>query len=170
MRRETVKQKGSSSMATKQEITDGMAQLIVQAKRVGALLDEQGDWETQRPAGWTPREMFCHIAATGGMIAQMGPALLAGPEDADMTQSTNITDLNAQTLASMQALTPQQLVAMVETNYTNASNWVQTLSDEELQSKKTFAQMTMPASELLANIGVLHANHHLYEAALRVAF
>jgi hypothetical protein len=30
--------------------------------------------------------------------------------------------------------------------------------------------MTMPASELLANIGVLHGNHHLYEAALRVAF
>jgi hypothetical protein len=157
-------------MTTKQEIVDGMQQLIVQSRRVGKLLDDQGDWETKRPAGWTPREMFCHIAATGGMIAQMGPALLAAPEDADMTQSTSIGDLNAQTIASMQALTPEQLVEMVATNYTKAAEWVQSIPDDQFQSKKTFAQMTMPASELLANIGVLHANHHLYEAALRVAF
>jgi hypothetical protein len=147
-----------------------MQQLIVQARRVGKLLDEQGDWETTRPAGWTPREMFCHIAATGGMMAQMGPAMLAAPEEADMTVSTSINDLNAQTLASMQALTPEQLVEMVETNYTKAAEWVQSIPDDQLQAKKTFAQMTMPASELIANIGVLHGNHHLYEAALRVAF
>jgi hypothetical protein len=157
-------------MTTQKEISEGMRHLIVQAKRVGKLLDEQGDWETTRPAGWTPREMFCHVAATGGMIAQMGPALLAAPEAADMTQSTNITDLNAQTLASMQQLQPAQLVEMIDTNYTKAAEWVDGLSDDELQAKKTFAQMTMPASEILANIGVLHANHHLYEAALRVAF
>jgi DinB superfamily len=157
-------------MTTQKEISDGMRQLIVQAKRVGKLLDEQGDWETTRPAGWTPREMFCHVAATGGMIAQMGPALLAAPEAADMTQSTNITDLNAQTLASMQQLEPAQLVEMIETNYAKAADWVETIPDDQLQAKKTFAQMTMPASEVLANIGVLHANHHLYEAALRVAF
>jgi hypothetical protein len=157
-------------MTTKQEIADGMQQLIVQAKRVGKLLDEQGDWDATRPAGWTPREMYCHIAATGGMIAQMGPALLSAPEDSDFTQSTSITDLNAQTIASMQALTPQQLVDMVEQNYTKAAEWVQTIPDDQFNSNKTFAQMTMPASELLANIGVLHANHHLYEAALRVAF
>ena len=157
-------------MTTKQDIVNGMQQLVVQAKRVGTLLDEQGDWEVTRPAGWTPREMFCHVAATGGMIAQMGPALLAAPESADMTTSTNITDLNAATLASMQALTPPQLVAMVETNYGKAAEWVQSIPDDQLASQKTFAGMTMPASELLSNIGVLHGNHHLYEAAMRVAF
>jgi len=157
-------------MSAKQEIVDGMQQLIVQAKRVGKLLDDQGDWEVTRPAGWTPREMFCHIAATGGMIAQMGPALLSAPEDSDFTQSTNISDLNAQTLASMQALTPAQLVEMVEQNYSKAAEWVKTIPDDQLAANKSFASMTMPASELLANIGVLHANHHLYEAALRVAF
>jgi hypothetical protein len=114
-------------MATKQEIVDGMQQLIVQARRVGKLLDEQGDWEAKRPAGWTPREMYCHIAATGGMLAQMGPALLAAPTESDFTQSTSIADLNAQTIASMQALTPQQLVEMVETNYKKAADWVHNL-------------------------------------------
>jgi len=157
-------------MATKQEITDGMAQLVVQAKRVGALLDAQGDWDTKRPAGWTPKEMFCHVAATGGMLAQMGPAMLAAPESADMTQSTDIGQLNAQTVSSMSAMTPQQLVQAIEANYAKAIEWVQSIPEDQLQSNKTFAQMTVPASEILANIGVLHGNHHLYEAALRVAF
>ena len=157
-------------MATRQEIVDGMQQLIVQARRVGRLLDDQGDWEVQRPQGWTPREIFCHIAATGGMIAQMGPALLSAPEDSDFTQSTSIANLNAQTIASMQALTPQQLIELVETNYNKAAEWVGSIPEDQLQSPKTFAQMTTPASDLIANVGVLHANHHLYEAALRVAF
>lgn len=157
-------------MATKAEITNGMEQLIVQAKRVAKLLDEQADWDTKRPAGWTPKEMYSHIAATGGMIVSMGAGLLAAPEDADMTQSTNIGDLNAQTVNSMAAMTPEQLVQALETNYTKAIEWVNGLSDDQLAAKKTFAQMKMPASELLANIGVLHGHHHLYEAALRVAF
>ena len=157
-------------MATKAEIVTGMEQLVVQAKRVGRLLDETGDWEAQRPAGWTPREMFCHVAAVGGMIAQMGPAMLAAPETADMTQSTSIADLNAQTITSMQALTPPQLVQMIETNYGKAADWIGGLSEEQLQANKTFAQMTLPTSEIISNLGILHGNHHLYEAALRVAF
>jgi hypothetical protein len=157
-------------MATKQEIVDGMQQLIVQAKRVGKLLDEQGDWDAQRPAGWTPREMFCHVAAVGGMIASMGPQMLSAPESFDMTQSTNIGDLNAQTIASMAAMTPEQLAEMIERNYQKAAAWVESIPEDQLQSQKTFAQMTMPASDLICNIGVLHGNHHLYEAALRVAF
>lgn len=157
-------------MATRQDIANGMAQIIVQSKRVAALLDAQGDWETQRPAGWTPREMFCHVAATGGMLAQMGPGMLAAPETFDMTQSTNIGDLNAQTLAKMDGMTPAQLVELIETNYNKAAEWVQTLTDEQLAAPKTFAQMKVPASDILANVGVLHGNHHLYEAAMRVAF
>jgi hypothetical protein len=104
------------------------------------------------------------------MMAQMGPAMLAAPEAADMTQSTNITDLNAQTLASMQQLTPPQLVAMIETNYGKAIEFVKGIPDDQLQVKKTFAQMAVPVSDIIANIGVLHGNHHLYEAAMRVAF
>jgi hypothetical protein len=87
-----------------------------------------------------------------------------------MTQSTSIGDLNAQTLASMTDMTPQQLVQMIETNYAKAIEWVQGVPDDELQANKTFAQMTIPASDIIANVGVLHGNHHLYEAALRVAF
>jgi hypothetical protein len=157
-------------MATKEDIVTGMQQVIAQARRVSKLLDDQGDWDAKRPAGWTPKEMFCHVAAVGSMIGSMGPQMMSAPAEFDFTASTNIGDLNAQTVASMQAMTPAQLTAAIEENYSKAMEFVKTLGDEQLQSPKTFAQMTMPAADLLCNIGVLHANHHLYEAALRVAF
>jgi hypothetical protein len=157
-------------LATKQDIVNGMQEVISQAKRVSALLDEQGDWDATRPAGWTPKEMFCHVAAVSGMIATTGAGLLSAPEDADFTAGTNITDLNAQTVSSMAGMTPQQLTQAIEANYGKAIEFVKTIPDDQFQSKKTFAQMKMPVSDLLGNIAVLHANHHLYEAALRVAF
>ena len=157
-------------MTTKQEILSGMEEVIAQAKRVSALLDDQGDWEMTRPAGWTPKEMFCHLASVSGLLATTGPGLLAAPEDADFTASTNVTNLNAQAVASMSGMTTQQLTQAVVTNYGKAIEFVKTISDEQMQTPKTFAQMKMPVADLLANIGVLHANHHLYEAALRVAF
>jgi hypothetical protein len=157
-------------MATKQEIIDGMQQVVSQAKRVSKLLDDQGDWESKRPAGWTPKEMFCHVAAVSGMIASTGPQLLAAPAEFDMTTSTDIGQLNAQTVSSMAGMTPAQLTQAIEANYGKAMEFVQGIPEDQLQSPKTFAQMTMPASDLISNIGVLHANHHLYEAALRVAF
>lgn len=157
-------------MTTKQEILSGMEEVIAQAKRVSALLDDQSDWEATRPAGWTPREMFCHLASVSGLLATTGPGLLAAPEDADFTASTNVTDLNAQAVAAMSGMTPQQLTQAVITNYGKAIEFVKSISDEQLQTPKTFAQMRLPVADLLANIGVLHANHHLYEAALRVAF
>lgn len=157
-------------MTTKQEIISGMEEVIAQAKRVSALLDDQGDWEAKRPAGWTPKEMFCHLASVSGLIAATGPGILSAPESADFTASTNVTDLNAQAVASMAAMTPQQLTQAIVTNYGQAIEFVKGIPDEQLQTPKTFAQMKMPVADLLANIGVLHANHHLYEAALRVAF
>lgn len=157
-------------MATKEQIISGMEEVVSQAKRVSALVESQGDWDTRRPAGWTPKEMFCHVAATSGMIASMGPQLLSAPADFDFTTSTNITQLNEQTVSSMAQMTPAQLTDAIVENYSKAVEFVKSLPDDQLQSPKTFAQMQLPASDLLANIGVLHANHHLYEAALRVAF
>lgn len=157
-------------MATKEDIVRGMQEVITQAKRVSELLEREGDWDATRPAGWTPKEMFCHLAAVSGMIATTGAGLLSAPEDADFTQSTNVTDLNAQTVQSMAGMTPQQLTQAIEANYGKAIEFVKGIPDDQFQLNKTFAQMKMPVSDLLGNIAVLHANHHLYEAALRVAF
>lgn len=156
-------------MANKDSIVMGMRQVVVEAKRVSTLLDRLGDWDVKRPQGWTPKELFSHLASAAGMVPAMGPGMLAAPADSDLTANADIGQMNAQAVSSMAAMAPSQIVSMLEANYAKAIEWVQTLPDDQLGQEKTFAQATQPAGDILETITVLHANHHLYEAATRIA-
>jgi hypothetical protein len=155
-------------MATKEAIISGIGEVVTEAKRVAGILDERADWDTKRSQGWTPKEMFSHLAATAGMFPMMGPALLNAPEDADMTQSNDISQLNAASIASLANLTPAQIVEALETNYGKTVEWIKGLDEAQMARKMTFAQLKVPAGDILENIAVLHANHHLYEAVMPV--
>jgi DinB superfamily len=157
-------------MSTKQDLIEGMSGVVVEAKRVSKLLDDQGDWDVKRPAGWTPKEMFSHIASVSEQIATTGPGLLGAPEDFDFTASTNVTEMNAKVVAAMANKSPQELTQAIIANFGKLGAWVETLSDEQLSTPKTFAQMKMPVSDMLGNIAILHAHHHMFEAAIRTAF
>lgn len=156
-------------MATKEAIISGIQTVITESKRVASILDERNDWETKRSQGWTPKEVFSHLASVAGMFPMMGPAMLSAPEDADMTQSNDIAQLNAASIASLEKLTPAQLVQAIEKNYGKTIEWLKALDDAQMERKMTFAQLTVPAGDILENIAVLHANHHLYEAVMPVA-
>jgi hypothetical protein len=156
-------------MASKDTIVQGMRQVVVEAKRVSGVLDRLGDWETKRPQGWTPKEIFSHLASTAGIIPAMGPGMLAAPVGSDLTTNTDISQLNAQSIAAMTSMTPSQIVAVLEANYGKAMEWVQSVPGDQLDQEKTFAQANLPAGDILETIAVLHANHHLYEAAMRIA-
>ena len=157
-------------MTAKQEIIAGMRGVIDQSRRVSALLDQQGDWDVRRPTGWTPKEMFCHLAIVGGWIASSGPELLSAPEDSDFTANNNVTELNERSVAAMKDMTPPQLTQAIALNFGKVIDFVEGIPDERFQEPMTFAQMKMPVNDFFGNIGVLHANHHLFEAALRTAF
>ena len=43
-------------MASKQEMIEGMEFVRAQAKRTASLIDP-GDWDLNRPQGWTPKEI-----------------------------------------------------------------------------------------------------------------
>lgn len=156
-------------MATKETIVSGIEGVVTEAKRVAAILDERSDWDTKREQGWTPREIFSHLASVAGMFPAMGPAMLSAPEDADLTQSNNIAQLNAASIASLAGKTPAQLVEAIESNYGKTMEWVNALDDAQMARQMTFAQLRAPAGDILENIAVLHANHHLYEAVMPVA-
>lgn len=156
-------------MATKQDIVSGIQQVIVEAKRVAQILDSRSDWDNKRVQGWTPREVFSHLASAAGMFPMMGPAMLSAGEDADLTQANDIGQLNAASIASLASLTPAQLVKALETNYGKTIEWVNSLSDEQMAAKMTFAQLKVSAGDILENIAVLHAGHHLYEAVMPIA-
>jgi len=155
-------------VATKETIISGMQQVIAEAKRVGAILDESGDWDVERQQGWTPKQMLSHVAAVGGMLPMSAPMLLSAAEDADFTQSTDIGALNAQSVAAMKDMSGPQIVQALEANYGKAIEWVKTLPDEQLALRRTFAKQTNHAGDILETISVLHANHHLYEAVIRI--
>jgi hypothetical protein len=155
-------------MATKEAIISGIQGVVTEAKRVAAILDERADWDTKRSPGWTPREMFSHLASVAGMFPMMGPAMLNAPEDADMTQSNDIGQLNAASIASLANLSTAQLVEALEANSAKTIEWIKALDDAQMTRKMTFAQLKVPAGDILENIAVLHANHHLYEAVMPV--
>ena len=156
-------------MATKQDIVDGIGTVVAEARRVAGILDARSDWETKRDQGWTPREIFSHLAATAGMFPAMGPALLSAPPDTDMTVNTSIAQLNAASIASLSGMSTAQLVEALQANYGKTIAWVNGLTDEQMARQMTFAKLTVSAGDVLENIAVLHANHHLYEAVMPVA-
>ncbi len=157
-------------MSARQDIVGGLQGVIAQSQRVSALLEEQGDWDVKRPAGWTPKEMFCHLAIVGGWMASTGQQLISAAEDSDFTAENNVTELNAQSVAAMKDMTPPQLTQAIAVNFGKVIELVEGIPEEQFQQPMTFARMKMPVNDFFGNIGVLHANHHLFEAALRTAF
>jgi hypothetical protein len=156
-------------MATKEELLNGLQFVPQQAKRVAGILDSQGDWDTKRSQGWTPKEMFTHVAVTAGMIPAMGPGMIAAPESAELTAGLDIASMNAASVGSMASMDSGQIVETLTANYAKLSDWVKGLTDEQLQGKHTFLTMSLSAADLLMTLTVMHSVHHVYEAQLPVA-
>jgi hypothetical protein len=147
---------------------DGLQFVPAQARRVAGLLDAANQWDTRRVEGWTAKEMFVHVAATVGMMPKMGPNVLKAPADAEVTDGIDIAEFNEQGVASMRSLDVKQAVETLSANCGTLSDWVKSLTDEQLASKHKFRGMPMPMFDLLMTVTVMHPIHHLYEASLPV--
>lgn len=156
-------------MATREELMGGFQFVPAQARRVAGMLDAHDDWDTRRAQGWTPKEMFTHVAVVAGMIPAVGPQMLAAPAEADVVGGMDIAAVNDQGVKSMAGMDCKQILGALQTNYSNLSNFVKGLTDEQLQSQHTFLGMPITASDLLMTLCVMHSVHHLYEAPLPVA-
>ena len=156
-------------MTTKAELLGGLQFVSAQATRVAGILDGTGEWDNKRPQGWTPKEMFTHVAVTAGMIPAMGPGMLAAPAEAELTAGLDINALNEQGVSSMRAMESKHVIDSVVGNYAKLSDWVNGLSEEQLQSNHTFLSMQLSAADLLMTLTVMHSLHHVYEAQLPVA-
>jgi hypothetical protein len=155
-------------MATREELMGGLQFVPAQARRVAGLLDAANQWDTKRVEGWTAKEMFVHVAATVGMMPKIGPNVLKAPAEAEVTDGIDIAEFNEQGVASMRSIDVKQAVETLSTNCGKLSDWVKSLTDEQLDSKHTFRGMPMPMSDLLMTVTVMHPIHHLYEASLPV--
>ena len=154
-------------MATKQEIIEGLELTIAQAKRSTALF-AQGEWDWKRVGGWTPKEVYSHLAAVAGMVPGFSQAMLAASEDQDLLQGMDIDQMNAQAVGSMTSMTPEQIMQAFEANYRKLIDFVKSVPDDQLNARRRMASEAVPVSDILGNAVMLHGLHHVYEAASRV--
>ncbi len=153
-------------MATREEIIAGLELTISQAKRTTCLFAE-GEWDWKRAAGWTPKEVYTHLAAVAGIVPQMAQGLASAPEDRDLAEGMDINAMNAQAVSSMASMTPEQVMQAFETNYRKLIDFVKTVPEGQLQVKRRFLSETVPVSDIVANTIMLHGLHHVYEANSR---
>lgn len=153
-------------MATREEIIKGLEFTVEQAKRATSLFSED-EWDTRSPAGWTPKEIYSHVASTAAVVPQLGAGLLNAPEDVDITQGMDINAMNAQSVGAMESMTPEQVMQALETNYGQLIDYIKGLPDDQLNAKRRFLSDSIPISDIIANSVMLHGIHHVYEASSR---
>ena len=153
-------------MATKEEIVAGLELTVAQGKRTTSLFNE-GEWDSKRAAGWTPKEVYAHLASVAAIVPNLAQGLANAPEDQDISQGMNIDEMNAQSVGAMASMTPEQIMAAFEANYGKLIDFVKSIPDEQLNARRRFISDTVPVSDILANAIMLHGIHHVYEAASR---
>jgi hypothetical protein len=153
-------------MATREELIKGLEFTVEQGKRTTALFAE-GEWDARRDAGWTPKELYSHLAATAAIVPQLGAGLLNASEDTDISAGLDINAMNAQSVGAMQSMTPEQVMQAFETNYRNLIDYIKGVPDEQLTLKRRFLSESIPVGDIIGNAVMLHGIHHVYEAAAR---
>ncbi|TET99616.1 MAG: hypothetical protein E3J29_02535 [Dehalococcoidia bacterium] len=154
-------------MATREEIIAGLELTVAQGKRTTSLFDE-GEWESKRACGWTPKEVYSHLASVAAVVPNLAQGLMNAPEDRDIAlRVDDVDEMNARSVAAMASMTPEQVMAAFEGNYQKLIDFVKSLPDEQLKAKRRFFSQAVAVSDILANVIMLHGVHHVYEAASR---
>jgi hypothetical protein len=153
-------------MATREEIIEGLEFTVFQAKRTTALYAAD-EWDAKRDSGWTPKEIYCHLAGTAGIVPGFAQGMMAAPEDQDLAAGVDINALNDKAVAGMSSMTPEQVMQAFEASYDKLIEFVQGVPDDLLNSKRRFLSESIPVSDIVASSIMLHGIHHVYEANTR---
>ena len=153
-------------MATREEIINGLQFTLAQAKRTTALFAE-GEWDAKRSSGWTPKEIYAHLAATAGIVPGFAQGMMAAAEDTDLAAGVDINAMNDKAVAGMTSMTPEQVMQAFEASYGKLIEFVKATPDDLLDSKRRFLSESIPVSDIVASAIMLHGIHHVYEANTR---
>ena len=130
-------------MATKEEIIAGLELTVSQAKRTTSLFAE-GEYDWKRAGGWTPKEMYAHLAAVAAVIPGLGQGLTAAPEGTDIAQGMDINAMNAQAVGGMASMNFEQIMQAFESNYRKLIDYVRELPDDTMDQKRRFFRSPFP--------------------------
>ncbi len=153
-------------MATREDIIQALELTLREGKRTTSLFAD-GEWDAERSSGWTPKQVYCHLASTAKIVPQLGAGLANAPEDADIAAGMDINAMNAQAVGQMESMEPGQIMQAFETSYAELIDYVKSLPEEQLQAKRRFLSDSVPVADILASAIGLHGIHHVYEASSR---
>ncbi len=153
-------------MATREELIAGLELTVAQGKRTTSLFAE-GEWDSKRGCGWTPKEVYSHLASVAAIVPNLAQGLMNAPEDQDIAAGLDVDEMNARSVAAMASMTPEQVMAAFEGNYRKLIDFVKSLPNDQLNVKRRLISEAVPVSDILANAIMLHGLHHVYEAATR---
>ena len=153
-------------MATREDIIQALELTVREGKRTTSLFAD-GEWDAERASGWTPRQVYCHLAATAKIVPQLGAGLASASEDTDIAGGMDLNAMNAQAVGQMENMEPGQIMQAFETNYGELIDYVKNLPEEQLQARRRFLSESVPVSDILASSIGLHGIHHVYEAFSR---
>ncbi len=149
--------------ATREEIVAGLEMTVAQGRRSTSLFSAS-EWDAKRACGWTPKEVYSHLAAVAAAVPSLAKGLENAPEDRDLADGVDLDQMNEQSVTAMNEMTPEQIMQAFEGNYGRLIEFVRSLSDEQLNAKRRFISDTISVSDILANSIMLHGLHHVYEA------
>lgn len=154
-------------MASREEIIAGLEMTVAQAKRTTSLYAE-GEWDWKRATGWTPKEVYAHLASVAAIVPAFAQGAMSAPEGADLAQGMDFDQMNAQAVGAMASMTPEQVMLAFEENYGKLIEFVRSAPDEYLGAKRGFISQPVSISDILATNVMLHGLHHVYEAYSRL--
>jgi hypothetical protein len=153
-------------LIAKEEILRDIETTIAYARRTTASF-APGEWDQRRASGWTPKETYAHLAAVAAAIPTLAQSVLSAGEEQDLGKGLDIDRMNSQSVAAMASMTPEQVMEAFEGNYRKLMDFVRAMPEDQLQVRRSFFSGPVPVSQILASVAVLHAMHHIYEAASR---
>ena len=153
-------------MATKEEIIAGLELTIAHGKRTTALFAD-GEMEWKRAGGWTPKEIYAHLAAVAAIVPGFAQGMAGASEGSDIAAGMDVNAMNAQAVSSMAGMSTEQVMQAFESNYGKLIDFIKTVPDNLLTARRSMFSEPIPVSDILANSVMLHGLHHVYEANSR---
>ena len=152
---------------TKADLADGLRTVLREGNRVMAGFSAD-DWK--KPAldadveGWTRKQVYSHITA----LAEITPGFISGlagaPEGTDGAAGLDINALNAQLVASKEALSEQELQGAFKTGFENLIKFVEGMDEAQLAGYRKFGQLEGRLGDVMSGVLVLHCVSHIYNA------
>lgn len=151
-------------MAAREDIIRGLEFTISEGRRVSALFTD-AHWRRTASGGWTPKQVFAHLAATAESVPRFAAMLSQAPAGTNLRAAIDIDAMNAQAVAAREGASVSEVLSAFEAGYQNLIAFVRSVPQAQLDAPAPCGAEPASVSDIMATAVVPHALHHIYEAA-----